>query len=157
MLSLVLKEISRIGNTLKVKYREMPVKSAWNTLFTREILCLTVNLVGGGCNFTKHFFWKSKTYALVQCLHSVELQRYQVGETSHLLVKHRISGNTKLNFDVGRAGLGNSPVNGQEAQLPGQEAQLPNPMSISFGNPWMPKCTAQLNCLLSRMLGMYPF
>ena len=45
-------------------------------------------------------FGSQKTYALVQCLHSVELQRYQVGETSHLLVKHRISGNTKLNFDT---------------------------------------------------------
>ena len=30
---------------------------------------------------------------------------------------------------------------------PGQEAQLPNPMSISLGNPWMPKCTAQLHSL----------
>ena len=53
----------------------------------------------------KHFFWKSKIYALVQCLHSIELQRYQVGETSHLLVKHRVFGNTKLNFDIGRVGL----------------------------------------------------
>ena len=102
MLSLVLKEISRIGNTLKVKYREIPVKSAWNTLFTREILCLTVNLVGGGMKMQLYqtFLLEVKTYALVQCLHSVELQRYQVGETSRLLVKHRISGNTKLNFDI---------------------------------------------------------
>ena len=30
---------------------------------------------------------------------------------------------------------------------PGQEAQLPNPMLISLGNPWMPKCTAQLHSL----------
>ena len=28
-----------------------------------------------------------------------------------------------------------------------QEAQLPNPRSISLGNPWLAKCTAQLPCL----------
>ena len=117
MLSLVLKEISRIGNTLKVKYREIPVKSAWNTLFTREILCLTVKLVGGGMTMQLY-----QTFLLeVKNIRTCAVFAFHrtatipsgwniafVGSTSHFWkyqVKLRHLANTKLNFDVGRTGF----------------------------------------------------
>ena len=42
---------------------------------------------------------------------------------------------------------GSADTLNKSCHKPGQEAQLPNPMSISLGNPWMPKCTAQLHSL----------
>ncbi len=111
LLSLVLKDISKIashlGNTFRVKSREIPVKYPWNPRKMPEILCLTAKFgVWSDIQlyqavFASELLWKSKKD--VQCLHSFKLQWYQVGETSHLLVEHRIS--RKLNFDVGRAGI----------------------------------------------------
>ncbi len=51
--------------------------------------------------FRAVLLWKSKkTYTFVQCLHSLNLYWYQEGETSHLLVKHRLYVNTEFNFDI---------------------------------------------------------
>ena len=118
---------NELGNTFRVKYREIPVKSAWNIMLTREILCLPVKLVRVGMTMQlyqtvfvceqncsgsqKHAHlcavFAFRRIATIRSGWKGETLHLYIGQTSHFCkyqVKLRHSTNTKLNFDVGNAG-----------------------------------------------------